>query len=246
MSDEPGLFGVEGRVACVTGASSGLVGRRAATVPAAAGARVVGVARRAVEPDAWRAETVGDAACVTADLADRAALRKAAEAAKAPFSAPEILVDAAEIDTCEAADEAGPEGRDRALALNPSAPLLLARTLVPGVREKGFGRIVDFGSLQSRSTFAGGIACGASKGCVERMTRAMAEAWSRGGITANAAAPGFFPTQLTRPVFEDAERNCIRRNGAPDDLDGPPLFLGSRASARAAGRMLFVDGGYAA
>ena len=83
------------------------------------------------------------------------------------------------------------------------------------------------------------------------MTRAMAEAWSSYGVTVNAIAPGFFPTELTTAVFKNeslskknAEQACIGRNGKLDDLNGPILFLSSDASAYVTGQMLFVDGGF--
>ena len=116
---------------------------------------------------------------------------------------------------------------------------------------KGWGRVVNFASLQSRRAFPSGLAYGASKGGVEQMTRAMAEAWSSKGITVNAVAPGFFPTELTEAVFKDpilakknADQTCIGRNGKLDDLNGPLLFLCSKASDYMTGQMLFVDGGF--
>jgi NAD(P)-dependent dehydrogenase (short-subunit alcohol dehydrogenase family) len=112
---------------------------------------------------------------------------------------------------------------------------------------------VNFASLQSRRAFRAGISYGASKGGVEQMTRAMAEAWSGHGINANAVAPGFFRTELTGPVFADpvlaqrnAEQTCIGRNGEPEDLDGPLLFFCSPASDYVTGQTLFVDGGFTA
>jgi NAD(P)-dependent dehydrogenase (short-subunit alcohol dehydrogenase family) len=121
------------------------------------------------------------------------------------------------------------------------------------MRKKGWGRIINFASLQSRRAFTNGIAYGASKGGVEQMTRAMAEAWSRDGINANALAPGFFHTELTGPVFADpsvsamhAAATCIGRNGEMADIEGPLLFLASDASAYVTGQLLFVDGGYTA
>jgi gluconate 5-dehydrogenase len=121
------------------------------------------------------------------------------------------------------------------------------------MRAKGWGRIVTFASLQSTRAFPGGIAYGASKGGVTQLTRAMAEAWSRHGITANAIGPGFFPTELTRAVFADPERaarnavaTCIGRNGCPEDMDGPLVFLCSDASAYVTGQVLMVDGGFTA
>jgi NAD(P)-dependent dehydrogenase (short-subunit alcohol dehydrogenase family) len=190
---------------------------------------------------------------VVADLADRGGFSGVAAAVAAPFGAPEILVNAAGINTRQKADDVTPEGWDVTLNLNLAAPFFLAQALVPGMRERGWGRIVNFASLQSRRAFAGGIAYGASKGGVEQLTRAMAEAWSAHGITANALAPGFFPTELTGPVFADAalaERNaaqtCIGRNGELSDLHGPLLFFCSDASSYVTGQVLFVDGGFTA
>jgi gluconate 5-dehydrogenase/2-deoxy-D-gluconate 3-dehydrogenase len=248
----PAVFDVSGKVVCVTGASSGL-GRSAATLLAAAGARVVGVARRGEELDAWRNGAKGDVACVKADLADRTALKGVAEAVAAPFGSIDILINAAGINTRQSADTVTDEGWDTTLNLNLAAPFFLAQAMVPAMQAKGWGRIVNFASLQSRRAFANGISYGASKGGVEQMTRAMAEAWSRHGITANALAPGFFRTELTGPVFSDpvlaqrnADQTCIGRNGEPSDLDGPLMFFCSDASAYVTGQTLFVDGGYTA
>jgi len=81
----------------------------------------------------------------------------------------------------------------------------------------------------------------------------MAESWSSDGINANAIGPGFFPTELTAPVFNDAERaarnaaqTCIGRNGALEDIKGPLLFLCSEASSYVTGQVLMVDGGFTA
>jgi NAD(P)-dependent dehydrogenase (short-subunit alcohol dehydrogenase family) len=245
-------FAVKGRVACVTGASGG-IGRAAASRLAAAGARVVGVARREAELQAWAAESDGETAFVAADLADRSRLADVAAAVSGPFGAPDILVNAAGINSRQKADDVTAEGWDTTLDLNLAAPFFLAQGLVPAMKERRWGRIVNFASLQSRRAFPGGLAYGASKGGVEQLTRAMAEAWSAFGITVNALAPGFFPTELTGPVFSDPElaarnaaQTCIGRNGELADLDGPLLFFCSEASAYVTGQTLFVDGGFTA
>ena len=243
---------LSGKIACVTGASSGL-GRRAAFALAAAGASVVGVARRAAELQAWSDETPGATAAVAWDLSDRDGLKDlAAEVAK-PFGSPDILVHAAGINTREVADAVTPAGWDITLALNLSVPFFLSQAFAPAMAAKGWGRIVNFASLQSTRAFPGGIAYGASKGGISQLTRAMAEAWSGQGINVNAIGPGFFPTELTETVFSDSERaarnaaqTCIGRNGNPEDLDGPLLFLCSDASAYVTGQTLMVDGGFTA
>ena len=250
MGDPRDLFDLTGRVACVTGASSGL-GRRAATVLAAAGARVVGVARRAEALDSLCAEIGDRAAAVAADITDRNTAL--AEDVSAPFGAPDILIHAAGLNTREIADDVTAEGWDQTLAVNLSAPFFLSQALVPAMKGKGWGRIVNFASLQTTRAFPGGIAYGATKGGIDQLTRAMAEAWSRHGITANAIGPGFFPTELTQAVFDDPERaarnaaqTCIGRNGRMEDMDGPLLFLCSEASSYVTGQILMVDGGFTA
>lgn len=249
---ERDLFSVAGRVACVTGASSGL-GRQAALTLARRGAKVVAIARREAELAELASEGAGRIHPLAADLADRGRLAQIAQDAAAAFGEPDILVNAAGVNTREHADEVTPQGWDLTLALNLGTPFFLAQAMVPAMKGKGWGRIVNFASLQSYRAFAAGIAYGASKGAIAQMTRAMAEAWSGSGITANALGPGFFRTELTAAVFADqalaarnAAQTCIGRNGAPEDMDGPLLFLCSDASAYVTGQILMVDGGFTA
>ena len=246
------LFSVAGRVACVTGASAG-IGRAIATALAQAGARVVGLARRGDALEDWRAEAGGETAAIAADLSDATATEAAAARIAQPFGPPGILVNAAGVNTREPADAVTPEGWRRTIDLNLATPFFLARALVPAMRERRWGRIVNIASLQSARAFPAGLAYGASKGGLAQLTRAMAEAWSRDGITANALAPGFFPTGLTGPVFGDpaladkhAAQTCIGRNGELADLVGPALFLCSEAAGYVTGQILYVDGGYTA
>lgn len=252
MADPRSLFDLSGKVACVTGASSGL-GQRAAVALAAAGARVVGVARRAEKLDALRADLGDRMAPVAADITDRAGMASLVDQINAPFGAPDIVVHAAGLNTRQAADDVTAEGWDQTLATNLSAPFFLSQALVPAMKEKGWGRIVNFASLQTTRAFPGGIAYGATKAGVGQLTRAMAEAWSPHGIAANAIGPGFFPTELTAAVFDDPDRaarnaaqTCIGRNGRMEDMDGPLLFLCSDASAYVTGQVLMVDGGFTA
>ena len=252
MSDPNTLFDLSGRIACVIGASSGL-GKQAASALAAAGAQVIGVARRAEALSDW-AERIGPkAATLSADLSERSQIKEIAAQIAIPFGAPDIIVHAAGINTRESADSVTDEGWDITLNLNLATPFFLSQALVPNMKAKGWGRIVNFASLQTARAFPGGVSYGASKAGIAQLTRAMAEAWSGFGINTNAIGPGFFPTELTGPVFADAERaarnavqTCIGRNGDLSDIDGPLLFLCSRASAYVTGQVLMVDGGYTA
>ena len=252
MADPRDLFDLGGRVAVVTGASSGL-GRHAAMVLNAAGARVVAVARRQPELASLCKEIGDTAASVVADIADRDHLPALIDTIAAPFGAPDILVHAAGVNTRQSADEVTADGWDKTLALNLSAPFFLSQAMIGPMKARRWGRIVNFASLQTTRAFPGGIAYGASKAGIGQLTRAMAEAWSPHGITANAIGPGFFPTELTQAVFDDPDRaarnaaqTCIGRNGQMEDIDGPLLFLCSEASSYVTGQVLMVDGGYTA
>ncbi len=246
MTHPADLFTLEGRIACVTGASSG-IGRTLAQGFLDAGAKVVGVSRRG-------AGLAGEGyADVEADLGQLDAIPSIAARIAEPFGGPDILVNAAGLNTREAADAVTLDGWSRTLDLNLSAPFFLAQALLPAMAERGWGRILNIASLQSERAFPNGIAYGASKGGVAQMTRAMAEAWSARGVTVNALAPGFFPTELTGPVFADdalaarnAAQTCIGRNGELADLVGPALFLSTLASGYVTGQILYVDGGFTA
>lgn len=249
------LFSLQGRVALVSGASSG-IGRHMALTLARAGAEVIGMARRAdglqslvndVAENGGRAEAIG------VDLAAEDDWARLAEAATEIFGAPDIVVNAAGINLRQAADEVTLQGWNQTLHLNLSVPFFLAQALVPGMRQRGGGNIINIASLQSYRAFANGIAYGASKGGVTQLTRAMAEAWSPDGITANAIAPGFFSTELTAAVFGDeglsarhAAATAVGRNGEMGDLDGLTVFLASRGSSYITGQVIGAEGGYLA
>ncbi len=252
LTSPAGLFDLAGKTAFVTGASSGL-GRHAATFLAQNGVRVVGLARRIDELKNWQSSISADAHIISADLSDRSALHDIAADAAAAYGAPDILINAAGINSRQAADDVTSRMWDLTLNLNLSVPFFLAQLFVKEMKARRWGRIVNFASLQSFRAFPGGIAYGASKGAVAQLTRAMAEAWSPYGITANAIAPGFFKTELTSAIFDDTERaarnaaqTCIGRNGEPEDMNGPLQFLCSDASAYVTGQILCVDGGYTA
>ncbi len=239
----------------MTGASSG-IGQAIAGALAAAGAAVVGVARRQQALDAWQSEQrkAGRAVeTLQADLSGPGEAESVAQTVIARFGAPDILVNAAGLNPRRPADAISIEDWGKTLDLNLSVPFFLARAFVPAMREKGWGRIINIASLQSERAFKDGIAYGASKGGIAQVTRAMAEAWSRDGIGCNAIAPGFFPTELTGPVFADeaaverlAAQTCIGRNGRLEDLVGPAVFLASPASDYVTGQVLYVDGGFTA
>jgi gluconate 5-dehydrogenase len=250
------LFDLSGRVALCTGGSSG-IGRRMALALSQAGADVVLLGRNekalAESTEEIKQKGTGQVASITADLQNRSILGDLVAQASEYFGAPDILTNAAGINLRQPCDEITEESWQQTLDLNLSTPFFLARHCIPGMKEKGYGKIINVASLQSYRAFANSIAYGASKGGIAQLTRAMAEAWSSDGIMTNAIAPGFFPTELTRKVYENPEllehnasMTAIGRNGELSDLDGVTIFLASAASNYITGQIIPVDGGFTA
>ena len=252
MTNLKDLFDVSGKRIFVTGASSG-IGRSAATCLAESGAKVVGIARRADRLQEWSDATNGETSYFQADVSNKNQIKDIVEKIIKAEGSPDILINAAGLNTREHADDVTLDGWDKTLDLNLSTPFFIAQAVVKEMKKRKWGRIINYASLASRRALPSSIAYGASKGGIEQLTRAMAEAWSPFGINVNAIAPGFFPTELTVPVFNDKERSirnanqtCIGRNGELKDLNGPLLFLCSKSSNYVTGQLIFVDGGFTA
>ncbi|MFJ9896675.1 SDR family NAD(P)-dependent oxidoreductase [Streptomyces sp. NPDC091280] len=247
------MFSLDGRVAVVTGGSSG-IGRAVAGALARAGAQVVVVARKAAELTATVDELVaegGRAAWVSGDLASRDGVRTAAEAAAEVFGEPDILVNSAGINLRPPMGELGEDTWDTTMAVNLEAPYLLGQRFGPGMAERGFGRIIHITSQQAHRAFVQSGAYGVSKGALESLARSQAEAWSPYGVTCNTLVPGFVMTPLNARLSADPEkvaalaaRTMVGRNGLAEDFAGAAVFLASRASAYVTGQSLFVDGGF--
>ena len=247
-----GLFDVAGKTVLVTGGGSG-IGGFMATALAEAGARLVLVGRRPEPLAAVLAAAGGNGVAIPLDLGAAGAAQDLAAQCASHSVSPDIIVNAAGVNPRQHANDISEEEWVATVHLNLNVPFLVAQAFVPAMRQRGWGRIVNIASLQTTRAFENGIAYGAAKGGIAQLTRAMAEAWSADGIMANAIAPGFFPTELTAPVFGNPEvanmhasRTAIGRNGALTDLRGPLLFLASDASAYVTGQILAVDGGYTA
>lgn len=241
-------FSVADKVALVTGASSG-IGRHLATALGNSGAKVILLARRENAITDLAKEIDGHA--ITCDLMTVSDYASLCSELSEPFGAPQILINAAGVNLREPAQDITVDSWNQTLHLNLSVPFFLARELVK--KMPSGSSIINIASLQSERAFPDSMAYGASKGGIAQLTRAMAEAWSPQGIRTNAIAPGFFPTELTQAVFNDAEKaranarqTCFGRNGKLDDLIGPMQFLCSEASAYITGQVLYVDGGFTA
>ncbi|MDN3239589.1 SDR family NAD(P)-dependent oxidoreductase [Glycomyces tritici] len=246
------MFSLEGRVAVVTGGSSG-IGRAIATALARAGARVVVVARGREALDATVTELTGfgcEAASVSADLGSREGIRAAGEAAAAVFGEPDILVNSAGINLRPPMGDIDEAVWDATMAVNLEAPFLLGRRFGPGMAERGFGRIIHVTSQQAHRAFVQSGVYGVSKGALESLARSQAEAWSPHGVTANTLVPGFVLTPLNERLASDPEqvaalaaRTMVGRNGFAEDFAGAAVFLASGASGYVTGQAVFVDGG---
>lgn len=249
------LFSLEGKVALITGATSG-IGAQQAEALSKAGAAVVLVGRRADRLDALTrtlSEKGRQANFLEADLLDENRWDDVVHTCLGFHQKIDILCNTAGVNLREHADAVTPEHWDQTLTLNLKVPFFLAQKIVPDMRKRQWGKIINVASLQSERAFTNGIAYGASKGGVTQLTRAMAEAWSADGIGCNAIAPGFFPTELTQSVLEQpdvsqklAAQTAIGRNGKLSDLDGVCVFLASAASDYITGQTIYIDGGFTA
>jgi NAD(P)-dependent dehydrogenase (short-subunit alcohol dehydrogenase family) len=249
------LFSVAGRVAVVTGGSSG-IGKAMARALAGAGASVVLLARDQARLDEAAAElrsAGASAARVALDLADEAAIERGSDQVCEPFGEPDILVNAAGVNPRPPLPDLTSQDWDRCLAVNLTAPFLLGQRFGPSMAERGWGRIINVASQQAFRAFGNSGAYGVSKGGLMSLTRSQAEQWSRSGVCCNAVVPGFVATPMTMPVAGDparsaalAARTMIGRNGLPADFEGATVFLASAASAYVTGQAIFVDGGFSA
>ncbi|GAA4226691.1 SDR family oxidoreductase [Actinomadura meridiana] len=249
------LFSLEGRVAVVTGGSSG-IGRAIAEALGRAGASVVVIARREAELASTVAELEGHgcrAAWVAADLGSRDGVARAAEDVAAAFGEPDIVVNAAGVNLRPPMDELGEDVWDTTMAVNLDAPFLLGQRFGPAMAARGFGRLIHIASQQAFRASVTSGAYGVSKAGLVALARSQAEAWSGRGVTANALVPGFVMTPLNARLSSDpamvralAQRTLTGRNGLAADFAGAAVFLASASAAYVTGQAIFVDGGFSA
>lgn len=249
------LFDLTGRTALVTGGNSG-IGMTMARALGMAGASLILVARRESVLESAAASLTHDGLVVTtiaADLAAKDAHKKIGAASHSKSLTVDIVVNAAGVNLRRPFAEVSADNFDLHMALHLRAPFLLTQTFAPAMAKRGWGRIITIASLQSWRAFPDSAPYGTAKGGVLQLTRAIAEEWSRHGVTCNAIAPGFFPTPLTEPVFGNPERashvatqTAMGRNGHFTDLVGATVFLASDASSYITGQTLAIDGGFTA
>jgi len=251
MSDR--IFGLDGRVALVTGASSGL-GEAVARALANAGARVAVAARREDRLAALAAEVGGVA--VACDLLDPDRLDALVPEVADRLGGPEILVNVAGgfAGACPAEDEP----RDRVsetLDLNLVAPFRLCQAVFPHMVAAGRGAIVNVSSISGRVGVPGipQASYAAAKAGLSGLTSELAVQWARHGIRVNTVAPGFFRSEITESLYEDERSHDWLRRNTPlpydaeaGDIVGAILWLAGDAGRYVTGQTIVVDGGWTA
>ncbi len=247
------LFHLDGKVALITGAASGL-GAAIAAGLAQAGASVAvhGNRRPADETAAAITAAGGTAAAFQADLSSETGAAELFAAVYARFGRVDVLVNNAGTIHRDAAVDTTLESWQQVLQVNLTSVFQLSQLMARDVfAREATGKIVNIASLLS---FQGGIrvpAYASSKGGVAQLTKALANEWAPKGIQVNAIAPGYFATSNTEALQADETRNRqileripAGRWGQPGDLVGAALFLSSAASDYVTGTVLTVDGGW--
>ncbi|HEY3223444.1 MAG TPA: glucose 1-dehydrogenase [Pseudolabrys sp.] len=246
------MFSLKGRVALVTGASSGL-GTQFARALADNGAAVVLVARRSDRLKALKDEIDGKgsrAIAAEADVTDRAAMMRAFDAAERAFGTVTILVNNAGIAHGGRAVEMPPEEWRKVLSTNLDAVFFwaqeAARRILAANKQ---GAIVNIASVLGLAVSKGAVAYAAAKAGVVQTTKALAVELAFKGVRVNAIAPGWFVTEMNDDYLTGEAGTAIKREipmgrfGNPGDLDGALLLLVSDAGSYITGATIVVDGG---
>jgi NAD(P)-dependent dehydrogenase (short-subunit alcohol dehydrogenase family) len=246
------LFDLSGKVALVTGGSKGL-GKAMARGLAQAGASIAISSRHESElksalSDLKDTKTQGEA--FVADLSKREESARLADRVLKRFGKVDVLVNNAGSNIVSAIDQVKDADWDYILELNLSSAMALTRAVVPGMKERRWGRIIHISSTFGHVSKEKRNVYSATKSGLLGMTRASAQDVGPFGITVNCIAPGPFLTDLPMSLLSDAEKKAfsdhtaLGRWGQPEELIGPVLFLASDASAYITGTCLVVDGGY--
>ncbi|MGN1317896.1 MAG: 2-dehydro-3-deoxy-D-gluconate 5-dehydrogenase KduD [Lachnospirales bacterium] len=247
-------FKLNGKVAVVTGANTGL-GQGMCVALAEAGAKVCGVARRSCEETAKLiAENGGEFLEIIADLGTTEHIERIIAEAKAKFGRVDILVNNAGIILREDAINVNEADWDKVIDINLKVVFFMAQAFAREFEaQKSGGKIINVASMLS---FQGGIrvpSYTSSKSAIMGLTRALANEWAAKGINVNAIAPGYMATNNTTQLRNDADRNDAilgripaGRWGTPDDMKGAVVFLASAASDYVNGYTVAVDGGWLA
>lgn len=245
---------LRGKTALVTGGGTGL-GRQTAICLAEAGAQIV-LASNDVHSIEETAEVIqghgGSVLTFETDVSKQEQVLKMVDQVRKQWGGIDILVNNAAIYPSKPVNEVSVEEWDQVFAVNSRGYFICAKAVMPDMKEKKWGRIINISSITFFVPFSDLIHYVATKGAAIGFTRALAKELGPYGITVNSIAPGAFPTKAEE-IHEDREAynqkildsQCLKRRGTPDDLANTVLFFASDLSAFVTGQSLLVDGGWA-
>jgi gluconate 5-dehydrogenase len=246
------LFDLTGQVAIVTGTSRGL-GQYFARALARSGADLVLTSRtiESLKPFQEHVEELGrKAVCLALDVRDEHSIEAMAAAAEQAFGKIDILVNNAGMNIRKPALDVTWDDWNAILDTNLRGSFFVAQAVAKRMVPRGYGRIINIGSVTSVNGYAGLGPYGASRGGIRQLTMSLADDWGKHGITVNCLAPGWFQTAQNKIMYENKEwveylsdRIPVKRPGRPDDLDSAVVFLAAESSRYVTGQTLLVDGG---
>ena len=249
-------FRIDGKVALVTGGARGL-GRTMAGALAEAGADVA-ITGRTLAPCEKTASEISAATgrrcrAYRADVTSASDVEQLAAAVESDLGRIDILVNNAGTNIRGPIEQLTEADWDTVVDTNLKGPFLCARAIGPRMVSRGWGRVINLGSVLGVIALAGRAPYASSKAGIINLTRVLALEWAGTGVTANAICPGAFGTEMNRQLLEDpvkyqefVKRIPMGRWGEPDELAGAVVFLASDASTYVTGSALFVDGGWTA
>jgi NAD(P)-dependent dehydrogenase (short-subunit alcohol dehydrogenase family) len=249
-------FRLDGKVALITGGARGL-GRTMATALAEAGADIALAGRSGAtcqEAATAIAGTTGrQVRAFAADVTRGADVERLVSEVESELGRIDILVNNAGVNIRGPVQELSESDWDTVVDTNLKGPFLCARAIGPRMVSRGWGRVINMGSVLGVIALAGRAPYASSKAGVINLTRVLALEWAGTGVTVNAICPGAFATEMNRQLLDDpvkykefVARIPMARWGELDELTGAVVFLASDASSYVTGTSLFVDGGWTA
>jgi NAD(P)-dependent dehydrogenase (short-subunit alcohol dehydrogenase family) len=249
-------FRLDGRRALVTGGHKGL-GYAMSRALAEAGADVAIVSRtleNCQEAAARIAAGTGRlAAAFGADVTRASEIEALADEVETTFGSIDILINNAGVNVRGAIEDLSEADWDAVVDTNLKGPFLCSRAFGPRMCARGWGRVINLGSILSTIGIPGRVPYASSKAGVVNMTRVLALEWATRGVTVNAICPGPFATDMNLPLMNDPEKYRafvqkipMGRWGELDEIQGAAVFLASDASSFVTGSCLYIDGGWTA
>ena len=250
------MFNLNDKVAVVTGASSGL-GQQMAMAFARQGASLVILARRVERLEEFKPKLIKAGAkkvlALKCDVTSTEDIESCAKAAEKEFGRVDILLNCAGSSKDKGVVEMTDDEWDFTIATDETSVFKMTRAFAKIMQKKKYGRIINIASMYGLvgNTEIHTIAYHTSKGAVVNFTRAVAAELALDGITCNAICPGYFETELTKPVLDTEQFQAfakthvpMQRYGKPGELDAAAVFLASEEASYVTGAILPVDGGY--